>query len=147
MAVYGGLAAISALFYRDSLGLPAGVYDPLGAGTLPRIITAGIILFSAIALVQSWYRSRKRPSAAAATPPENLRPDLAAVIFGFAVVFGVLIAYRVPFWISTFLFLLASSLSITGLGRPAIVRAVIFAAVMAAGVTFLFGSVFRVDLP
>ncbi len=149
IAVGGAIIAGAAMAYWDSLRLPPGLYDPLGAGTMPRIVCGAIILLSLVAIAQAVVASRAVPAKGRAKPERDyvLRPGLAAGVFAYLVVFAVLVKTGMPFWISSSLFLFVSTISIAGFRRSAIFPAAAFSIVAGIGVTYLFGTVFMVDLP
>lgn len=147
----GVLILVAALVYRESLSLPEGLYDPLGAGTLPRIIAAGIVLLSVLSALRSLWRGAPElseeapPSDAEALP--SARPLLALGIYACTLGFAALLAFRIPYWACSGAFLLIAALAVTRLRRSSILPALVFAILTAGSVTYLFGSVFRVDLP
>ncbi|MFC7397329.1 tripartite tricarboxylate transporter TctB family protein [Chelatococcus sp. GCM10030263] len=137
----------AAMIYWDSLGLRAGLYDPLGSGTMPRIVASAIIVLSLVALLQTFLaRTPVRVSE-----PEDTsfapRPWLAVSIFGYLVICVVLLHARLPFGLSSTLFLFVSALSIRRFEKSAILPAAVCAVVVGYGLTYLFGAVFGVDLP
>lgn len=151
------LVLVAALVYREALTLPEGLYDPLGAGTMPRIVAGGIVLLSMVSVARSLWRGRDASPApvprgaaggegvAEALPP--LRPRLAIGVYFCTLAFAALLAFRAPYWACSAGFLLVATLAVARFRRPAVVPALLFSAVVAAVVTYLFTSVFRVDLP
>jgi hypothetical protein len=137
----------AAMIYWDSLSLRAGVYDPLGSGTMPRIIASTIIVLSLVALFQTFLT---RAPIRAFEPEDTSfapRPWLAASIFGYLIMCVVLLHARLPFGLSSTLFLFVSALSIRRFEKSAILPAALCAVVVGYGLTYLFGAVFGVDLP
>lgn len=149
VAVCGAIIAGSAMVYWDSLKLPAGMYDPLGAGTLPRIVSVAIIVLALVVIAQAVVASRARPVNDRAKQERDyvLRPGLAAAVFAYVVVLAVLMKMGVSFWISSSLFLFVSTLTIARFRWSAILPAAVFSVVAAASLTYLFGTIFMVDLP
>ena len=139
----------SALIYWDSLGLRAGTYDPLGSGTMPRIVAVAIVVLSLIAIAQSFLV----PIGAIADPLEGeaedfeRRPGLAVVIFLYLVACAVLLHLQLPFGVSSSLFLFVSALTIKRFERAVVLPAAACSLLFGFGLTYLFGSVFGVDLP
>jgi hypothetical protein len=143
---------IAAVVYWKSLAIPAGLYDPLGAGTMPRIICGGLIIFSIIAILQSLLRhwSASRPMRAPKAPDPSAasdRPWLAAGTFGLMFLLAIAIDRRLPYWASTSAFLFLSMLAVQRFKPSAVPMSAILAIIFGVGVTYLFGSVFSVDLP
>ena len=89
--------AVSAVVYKDSLKLPPGNYDPLGGGTLPRIVCGIIIVLSLAAIAQVLIPALLRKAAARSEPkpPYRLRPDLALMIFVLLVLYTLSIRLMV----------------------------------------------------
>jgi hypothetical protein len=139
----------SALVYWDSLKLRAGTYDPLGSGTMPRIVAGLIIILSLIALAQGFFGSRPPPQPLLFEDEEEFerRPWLAVTIFFYLIGCIVLLALRVPFGISSSLFLFVSCLSIKKFDPKSILPATACSLGVGFGLTYLFGTLFGVDLP
>jgi putative tricarboxylic transport membrane protein len=149
IAVCGAIIAVAVLAYRDSLKLPAGMYDPLGAGTLPRIVCVAIIALAVVAIVQAFVARRTANAKNREEPALDYvqRPGLAAAVFAYLVVFAAVVKAGIPFWISSSLFLFASTLTIADFRRSAVLPAIAFSLIAGIAVTYLFGHVFGVDLP
>jgi hypothetical protein len=131
---------------------PRRLYDPLGAGTMPRIICGGIILFCVISLGQSLLRARAQLSKSANSQPRDEgqapdRPWLAVAFFVFLVALAIAIQLRVPYWISTSIFLFVSTMAVQRFKLSAVPLAAVISILVGIGVAYLFGDVFRVDLP
>jgi hypothetical protein len=145
------LIALAAFVYWETLSIPPGLYDPLGAGTMPRIICGGMIIFSVIAIVQSLLRHRSRAAAGQTKPrgpaAADDRPWLAVVTFGLMVVLAVAINFEVPYWASTTVFLFLAMMAVQRFKPSAVLVSALLAIIFAVGVTYLFSNVFSVDLP
>lgn len=139
------------LVYWNSLSLRAGAYDPLGSGTMPRIVAGLIVVLSVIALVQGFLGGRQVSPATLAMPedeePFDRRPFLAVTVFLYLIAAVALLAMRAPFGLTSALFLFISSLSIKRFDRKAILPSALCALGVGFGLTYLFGSLFGVDLP
>ena len=147
----GGIMLIAAITFRESLSLRAGLYDPLGAGTMPRIICAGIVIACAISLAVTLYRhfakSAKPAGKPAAEGEAPARPLLAAGAFALMVAFAVSINFRVPYMLASSLFLFATMMAIQRFKLSAAPISAALSIAVGAGITFLFTNVFSVDLP
>jgi hypothetical protein len=148
------IGLVAAVVYWKSLSIPPGLYDPLGAGTMPRIVCGGIILFCVICIVQSVFRGA-RPTEAKA-PQDGTdgedgaapdRPWLSAVTFGFMVLLAISILFRVSYEISTSLFLFIGIMAVRRFKLSAVPMSALLSIVVGVGIGYLFGSVFSVDLP
>jgi len=143
---------IAAAVYWNSLKIPPGLYDPLGAGTMPRMICAGIVIFSTIAIIQSIYRYRAqlakpaKPTAAVVKKAPD-RPWLAVFSYVSMLGLGATLIWRVPFAISSSLFLFVAIMLVERFKPSAMLAAALVSIITGVGVTYLFGSVFSVDLP
>lgn len=148
--VCGAICAIALVAYWDSLGLPPPQYDPLGAGTLPRLIVVGIICLSLVAVGQSVLRQFLAPGRARpADKPRDfvLRPWLAVAVFFYTLLFAMSLELRIPYWISSVVFLFLSIMTISRFRRSAALSGAIVAVSVGLFVYFLFTRVFHVDLP
>jgi hypothetical protein len=145
------IAVVAAVVYWKSLSIPAGLYDPLGAGTMPRIVCGGIILFCVISVVHSRFRAaspkKAKTKSSAAEMQAHDRPWLAASTFALMVLLAVTILYRVSYEITTSAFLFAGILAIRRFKPAVIPMAAVLSIMIGVGVAYLFGHVFSVDLP
>ena len=139
----------SAVIYWDSLSLRVRTYDPLGSGTMPRMVATGIIILCLVAIVQAIFErnARRRPAPVGEDDDFERRPWLAVTIFGFLVVSGILILLQVPFGITGSLLVFASTVLIKKGERAIILPAAALSLVFGVGLSYLFGAVFNVDLP
>jgi hypothetical protein len=144
------IAVVAAAVYWKSLSIPAGLYDPLGAGTMPRIVCGGIILFCIISVVHSRFRAvspKAKTKSSTVGIQAHDRPWLAASTFALMVLLAATILYRVSYEITTSVFLFVGILAIRRF-KPAVVpMAAVLSIMIGVGVAYLFGHVFSVDLP
>lgn len=142
------IIAASAIVYWDSLKLRVRTYDPLGSGTMPRMVAIGIILLCLVAIAQAIFE-RKRPARpdAAADQDFQRRPWLAVTIFAFLVVGAIMLALQVPFGITGSLLVFASILAIKKFERAVILPAAALSLIFGFGLAYVFGNIFNVDLP
>ena len=142
--------AVSAVIYKDSLKLPPGNYDPLGGGTMPRIVCIIIILLSLAVVVQTLVpalRSKIREEPSAEVLDYRLRPDLALMIFGLLILYTAAIQLAVPFAISTGVFLFLAMIVTGEFPKRLILPSLFLSAATAATLAYAFISVLKVDLP
>ena len=140
----------SALVYWDSLKLKAGVYDPLGSGTMPRIVAVTIIVLSIVALFQTFFGA---PPPVLKAPGEleeedfERRPWLAVAVSAYLVGCLVLLYLKLPFGASSSLFLFLSSITIKRFEKASLLPSAALSLIVGFGLTYLFGGLFGVDLP
>jgi len=151
IGVCAAIIGASGLIYWDALKYRPGRYDPLGSGTMPRMVAVAIIVLCLVAILQTLLTrppppKRLSPEEAAAENFER-RPWLAFIIFVYAVICSILLYFRLPFGMIASLTLFASILSIKRGERAIIVPAAACSIAFGFGLTYLFGSVFGVDLP
>ena len=148
--VIGAIILASALVYWDSLKLRPGTYDPLGSGTMPRIVAVSIIVLSLVALWQTFHGAPVPKLTTPGMPEEEhfeRRPWLALAVFALLIGCVVLLYLRVPFGASSSLFLFVSSLAIRRFDRSSILPSAVLSLSVGFGLTYLFGTLFGVDLP
>lgn len=143
------IIAASAVIYWDSLTLRVRTYDPLGSGTMPRMVAIGIIVLCLVAIVQAIVERNIAPRLSAAADEEDFqrRPWLAVTVFGFLVVAAILFALQVPFGIIGSLFVFVSILAIKKCERAILLPAAALSLIFGFGLSYLFGNIFNVDLP
>lgn len=146
VGVSAAIIVFAALVYWDSLGLKPGNYDPLGAGTMPRIVAVLTIGLSLIVIAQALLERGVRPLRAEELDFER-RPWLAVQIFIYMLACAVLLWARFPFGISSALFLFVSILAIRRFRLSAIPAAAVVAVICGFGLAWVFGTTFGVDLP
>jgi len=139
----------AALVYWDALKYRPGVYDPLGSGTMPRMVAVAIVVLCLAAIVQALLARTRTARPATTEPGEDFerRPWLAFISFIYVVGCSILLYFRIPFGITSSLFLFASILAIKRYERSIIVPGALCSIAFGFGLTYLFGTVFGVDLP
>lgn len=140
----------SALVYWDSLKLKAGTYDPLGSGTMPRIVAVAIIVLGIVALFQAFYGTPVPVLKAPGEPEEEdfeRRPWLAVFVFAYLIGCVVLLYLKAPFGASSSLFLFLSSITIKRFEKASLLPSAALSLAVGFGLTYLFGGLFGVDLP
>lgn len=144
------ISLVAVVAFWSSLSLPPPpLYDPLGAGMLPRIVAVAIICLSIVAVAQSVIKHYLAPDRIRAAKPREfvLKPWLAVIVFGYTVLFAIMLLVRIPYWASSILFLFITMLTISRFKRSAVLPSAAVAVIFGSAVTLLFGSVFYVDLP
>lgn len=151
VAVCVVLIGVAAVTWREAARLPAGRYDPLGGGMLPMIVCAGIIILSLVAILMSVAKAARaaRTWPERATKSDQLPPRylLAAGIFLATAAFTASIWLRVPFWISSVVFVFVCFGLITRFERASLLSGVVLSGVIGLSLTYVFARVFQVDLP
>jgi len=144
---YAVILAVAAWLFWEAGDLPASRWEPLGAGTFPRLVLGALALLAATALVREFrlWRREKGP----------LRPDLwstlvryrlVAAVLGFFLVY-VAVLPQLGFSLASFVFLLATQLVLGPKTRPALTVMVVVALVFSFGLNWLFAEAFNVFLP
>lgn len=143
------LAVIAAagLIFWDSLRYRPGTYDPLGSGTMPRMVAVAVIALCLVAIAQTLLGSPAKRGLAEEVEDFERRPWLAVAIFGYLVAAAILVYLAIPFGIVGSLLLFASTLSIKKGERAIVLPAAACSVAFGFGLSYLFGSVFGVDLP
>ena len=142
--------AASAVVYRDSLKLPPGNYDPLGGGTMPRMVCGIIIVLSLAVIVQTLVPvllGKARQAPAGEVIDYRTRPDLALMVFGLLILYVASIYFAVPFAVSTGIFLFLAMMVTGEFRKQLILPALFISAVTAAALAYTFISILKVDLP
>lgn len=144
------LIVVCVIVYRDAARLPAGRYDPLGGGMLPMIVSAGIIILALVAIAMSVVKALRlahRESAVPSPPLPRPRLGLAAGVFLAMAGLTLSIWARVPFALSSVLFVFVCFLLITRFERAMLLPGIALSVITGLGITFVFAKVFQVDLP
>ncbi|MGF1526279.1 MAG: tripartite tricarboxylate transporter TctB family protein [Candidatus Competibacterales bacterium] len=150
--VHGALLIGALVLFVQAGQLPASRWEPLGAGTFPRLVLGALVVLNGLALGRwalGWWRGQPRSKAAPWGVIRELgrRPWVVAVAFvGYCATLPT-----VGFVVASFGFVL---LVVTGLGvaaggawRPWLVAGLALGLVLSVGLNVLFAEVFRVFLP
>lgn len=136
LAIFAFLAAVILLVGASDLPPPR--FEPLGSAALPRILAAIIIFFSLIIILRVYFHSKTRtvePSVAEEADVEPRRGVLvlaALIIYVFA-----LDVLRVPFLVSTPVFVIAVGLSIGARSWSNVLAFLSLGLVLAFGISFV----------
>jgi hypothetical protein len=149
IAVCLAIVAVSALVYFESLKLPPGNYDPLGGGTMPRIVCSIIIVLCLAAVAQIVVPAlmKASPAGSAPAPGHQERPLLASFLFVLLVVYTLSIQLRVPFALSTIVFLFVSTMALARFRKSVVPLALLISVGAGLSLNYVFTSIFKVDLP
>jgi putative tricarboxylic transport membrane protein len=123
-------------------------------GLMPVFASAVVVVLSVLLTARAAAQGGHRRPASPPAGPDNATRRRFAVVLGLCVVYALGAVGRVPFWLSTFLFLMASFVVLnveqylggTGRRRRLLVD-LATAAGAAAAVTYVFQEIFLVRLP
>ncbi len=121
-------------------------------GVVPGLLGVALTLMAAILFLRSVVALR-RPTEGPVGPAAEGGWGRAALAAGLCILYALGLVGRMPFWLATFLFVLAfvTIFDLTGEPRPPLGRVVIVAALVAAAsaiaVPYVFQSIFLVRLP
>lgn len=147
------LIGICALMIWDSWDIPAGTFEPLGAGPIPRMVAYTVIIICLIIMCRAVFRWRRLKDSENSHQSAPLlayrpRPKDAVLVLGLTVIYGVVMALElVRFSISTAVFLFVTTSLLTRFDRRSMLIGAIIAVLMGFGCQYLFTEVFVVDLP
>ncbi|QOR38012.1 tripartite tricarboxylate transporter TctB family protein [Billgrantia diversa] len=143
----GALALLFAFMFLRAGELPSSMWEPMGAGTFPRLVLALLVIFNFMIIVKE-LPHLKRTSALASGAVRNwLRQHRLA--FGVLLLFGLLTA-AVPvvgFRWASFPFLVACQYLLGARSGKALLIAALIALVMSFGLDILFRHVLTISLP
>ncbi|HZK70706.1 MAG TPA: tripartite tricarboxylate transporter TctB family protein [Clostridia bacterium] len=141
------LFLVGVMIYYMSLSVPSSSYDSFlsTATTLPRIIAAGLMLFSVVLFIQSIKRDRKSKKNISGIL-EQLKGDIAVYILFASALIYVFLFKKLGYISSTLLFTLAACFL---LGRKTIrwYILIIFALSISIGSYLFFNYLLDVSLP
>lgn len=143
------IMAVAGVVYWESLKLRPGTYDPLGSGTMPRMVAIGLIVLCLVAIMQAVLAGNLHQRRAPLIENDEFerRPRLAVAVFGFLIVAAILLALKLPFGITGSLMVFVTVMAIKKGDRSVIIPAIVLALIFGFGLTYLFGNIFNVDLP
>lgn len=141
------LIGVATVFYLDTRDLQGGVYEPLGPGAFPRLLSLSIIALAAVMLVQSFV-TLWRGAVAAKAAGYRPRADLAAATCLLSVVYvAAMDTGLAGFRLATFVFVLVLALLLMRFAWRRLPAVLAVALLMSLGLHYLFTEVFVVDLP
>ena len=144
---YAVVLALAAWLFWEAGDLPASRWEPLGAGTFPRLVLGALALLAATALVREFrlWRLEKGPVRLDLWST-LVRYRLVAAVLGFFLVY-VAVLPQLGFSLASFVFLLATQLVLGPKTRRALTVMVVVALVFSFGLNWLFAEAFNVFLP
>jgi hypothetical protein len=150
------LITLSVVVFWEALSLPPGSFDPLGSAGFPRLISMVIGILSLIVFVRAvrgFSAYSKKPAdpptqKSAASPTYRRRPDLALGFYALALIYVLVLAFRlVSFAICTALFLVTIMAILTRFERKWLPAVILIALLIGFGCQYIFTQVFVIDLP
>jgi hypothetical protein len=141
------LIVVAGAFIWDARDIPAGVFEPLGAGPVPRLICWVVIGLCVTIIGQSLFASppAKQPEPEATYKPH---PWLAAATLALTCVYvAVMAAGMVGFAVATIVYLALTISMLADFERRGIIIALVIALVMGLGCQYIFTEVLIIDLP
>lgn len=147
LVLNGALAALFTTLFMRAGALPSSMWEPLGAGSFPRLVLAVLIVINLGIMAQEWRHFRGASSAAPGLIKRWLwRHRLA---FGVLALFALYIL-GVPilgFSLASLAFLILGQLAL-GVRRPrSLAIAAVIAVTFSFGLDWLFRDVFIISLP
>lgn len=144
---YAAILAVAVWLFWAAGDLPASRWEPLGAGTFPRLVLGTLALLAATALVRElrlWRRQGARLRFG--LWPALVRSRLVVAVLAFFFVYVALLP-QLGFALASFSFLLATQ-AVLGPKTPrALAIMVVVALGFSFGLNWLFAEAFNVFLP
>ena len=124
--------------------LPTSRWEPLGAGSFPKLVFAVLAVLCLISAVRTVIDLRKTGhlSGLGAALAEWLKVRR----FALLVIYLGVLPYA-GFSLATFAFLLITQLMIAGISKKTVIQSLIAALIFSVGLNLLFAEVFNVFLP
>jgi cobalamin synthase len=145
------LIVVSAAFLWDARTIPAGAFDPLGAGPIPRLICGCVIALCMAVITQTLLALKQAPAESEPGKEEvefAPQPRLAIITLLLTCAYVAVMAYRLTsFSVATIVFLLAAIGVLGRFTRKTMIIGGIIALVMGLGCEYLFTEIFVIDLP
>lgn len=142
-----GLAALFIGLFVQAGDLPSSMWEPLGAGSFPRLILGALVLFNLAIMFQSMMALRHADQAASVGAgrwfmQRRLAFATLAAFCGYALLMPWL-----GFALSSLLFLLVVQIILGARSGRRLLVACVIAVVFGPGLDALFGQVFMISLP
>lgn len=144
--VFGG---VSVVLSSMAAGLPTSRWEPLGAGTFPKLVFALLAVLCLIAAVRSIIEIVRAGGLAGVGAAFTQWLYVRRVAIGLFVLFAVYLGVMplTGFSLASFVFLLIAQLMIAGVSRRTVIQSIIAALIFSVGLNLLFAEVFNVFLP
>lgn len=144
---YALILALAAWLFWEAGDLPASRWEPLGAGTFPRLVLGGLAVLAATALVGEFRLWRREGGAfRLALWPALVRYRLVVAVLGFFLVYVAALP-QLGFSLASLGFLFATQLVLGPKTPRAIAVMAVVALVFSFGLDWLFAEAFNVFLP
>lgn len=142
-----GLAALFVGLFIQAGDLPSSMWEPLGAGSFPRLILGALVVFNLAIMVQSMMALRGTDRATSAGAREwFLQRRLAFATLAAFAIYALSMPW-IGFAIASLLFLLAVQFILGARRGRRLLIAAIIAAIFGLGLYALFSHVFLISLP
>lgn len=147
LVLNGTLVVLFAALFVHAGALPSSMWEPLGAGSFPRLILAVLIMINLGIMVQEWRRYRSETAAAPGLVKRWLwRHRLALGVLALFTLYIVGVP-ALGFRLASLLFLILAQLAL-GVRRPrSLAIAMVIAVTFSFGIDWLFRDVFIISLP
>jgi hypothetical protein len=142
-----GLAALFVGLFIQAGDLPSSMWEPLGAGSFPRLILGALVVFNLAIMVQSMMALRGTDRAASAGARQwFLQRRLAFATLAAFAIYALSMPW-IGFAMASLLFLLAVQFILGARRGRRLLIAAIIAATFGLGLYALFSHVFLISLP
>lgn len=143
------IGGLSVFLSMRASALPTSRWEPLGAGSFPKLVFAVLAVLCLIAAVRSVIDISKAHGGLRLGT--MLGKWFVARRYSFAL-FGLLVLYLAllpigGFSLTTFVFLMIAQLMIAGISKKTVIQSLIAALIFSVGLNMLFAEVFNVFLP
>lgn len=144
--VFGGVSVVLSLM---AASLPTSRWEPLGAGTFPKLVFALLAGLCLIAAIRSIIEIVRAGGLAGVGSAFSQWLYVRRVSIGLFVLFAVYLGVMplTGFSLASFVFLLIAQLMIAGVSRRTVIQSIIAALIFSVGLNLLFAEVFNVFLP
>ncbi|MCE2523699.1 MAG: tripartite tricarboxylate transporter TctB family protein [Rhodobacteraceae bacterium] len=152
--VTSALLLVSLVFLVGALGLPGGVFDPLGPGAAPEMIAGALIVLCLAVLVRSILRGQHSHA-----PQQDDSIDIGksgddSTPRSLILFFGLLVAYILAFQFEaghfipiTIAFVFASTVVFRGFDRLSLLTAAVVSPILSVGLFYVLTRFFVIRLP
>ncbi|MGM8931819.1 tripartite tricarboxylate transporter TctB family protein [Salinicola halophyticus] len=142
-----GLAALFVGLFIQAGDLPSSMWEPLGAGSFPRLVLSALVIFNLAIMVQSMTALRGTGRAASVGARRwFLQRRLAFATLAAFAIYALSMPW-IGFAMASLLFLLAVQFILGARRGRRLLIAAIIAAIFGLGLYALFSHVFLISLP
>lgn len=142
-----GLAALFIGLFVQAGDLPSSMWEPLGAGSFPRLILGALVVFNLAIMCQSMMALRRAdPTASVGAGRWFIQRRLAFATLAAFCAYALLMPW-LGFALSSLLFLLVVQIILGARSGRRLLVAGVIAVVFGPGLDALFGHVFMIPLP